>query len=300
MQKLKSIKLLGVFFLGITLTALIVTTSNCSCSSKNNNEQIIPIESIKLDKSNLTLEVGESEQLKAIINPKNAIDQKVTWSSSNESVATVNEEGIVIAISAGTVTIIAATNNKKTARCGVAIVDFAIPVESITIDKTNLTLEVGKSKQLKAIINPKNATNKKVTWFSSDESVAVVGEDGIVTAVKVGSVEIIVTSCNNKTTKCNIFVVEKEIPVVGIELYPLYYEMPVGTTKELTIAIEPSNATNKNVNWSIDGPEEIVSIDNGVVKALKAGKVNVRVETEDGKYSAICAIKVYDVIFNNN
>ena len=143
----------------------------------------VVVTSIKLNVNALTLEVGESYTLTATVLPGNATDKSVTWSSSNTAVATVSG-GKVTAKAEGAATITAAATNGKMAICTVTIKEPApeiIEVTSISLNQTSLTLEVGENYTLTATVLPANATDKSVTWSSSELSVATV-KNGKVTA----------------------------------------------------------------------------------------------------------------------
>ncbi|MDR2041112.1 MAG: Ig-like domain-containing protein, partial [Tannerella sp.] len=134
-------------------------------------------------------------QLTATVLPDNATDKTVPWSSSHPDVATVSETGLVTAVSEGTATITATTQNgERTASCEVTVTVPTIPVASVTLDITEATLEVGVTQQLTATVFPENATDKTVSWSSSHPDVATVSETGLVTAVSEGTATITATS----------------------------------------------------------------------------------------------------------
>ena len=167
----------------------------------------VVVTSIKLNVNALTLEVGESYTLTATVLPGNATDKSVTWSSSNTAVATVSG-GKVTAKAEGAATITAAATNGKMAICTVTIKEPApeiIEVTSISLNQTSLTLEVGENYTLTATVLPANATDKSVTWSSSELSVATV-KNGKVTAIGTGAATITATSSNGKTATCSVTV----------------------------------------------------------------------------------------------
>ena len=129
--------------------------------------------SIKLDKTALSLAEGESATLTATVSPDNATNKTVTWSSSDKSVATVSSSGKVTAVKAGTAKITAKAGD-KTATCTVTVSEKVIAVTSIKLDKTSLSLTEGETATLTATVSPDNATDKTVTWTSSDKSIATV------------------------------------------------------------------------------------------------------------------------------
>ena len=137
---------------------------------------------VSLSPDILTLDVGESSTLTATITPDNATEKSVTWESSDTNIATVDTNGVATAVAQGCTTI-KATVGGKSADCTVTVIAAAtVPVESVSLDKTSLELTKGGTDTLTATITPNNASNKSVTWNSSNPSVATV-ENGVVTAV---------------------------------------------------------------------------------------------------------------------
>ena len=191
----------------ITATAHNGKSVSCIVTVNEPAPEVIEVTSVSLNKTFLTLEIGESGTLTATILPNNATDKSVTWTSSDQSVAMV-EDGKVTAIESGTATITATTSNGKTASCMITVIEPApevIEVTSVSLNKTSLTLEIGESEILTATVLPNNATDKSVTWTSSNQSVAMVA-NGKVTAVGSGIATITATVSNGKTATCRITV----------------------------------------------------------------------------------------------
>ena len=163
---------------------------------------LIAVENVTLDETTLTLMRGDTGKLTATVTPDNADDKTVLWSSSNASVATVDGNGTVTAVSKGTATITAQAGG-KTATCAVTV--NPIPVENVTLNVTTLTLAPNMTKTLTATVNPDDADDKTVTWSSSNPSVATVSNDGMVTAVKVGAATI-TAQAGSKTAACEVTV----------------------------------------------------------------------------------------------
>ncbi|MBR0522422.1 MAG: Ig domain-containing protein, partial [Firmicutes bacterium] len=168
----------------------------------------IPVESIELTGDKSCLPLRESLQLNATIIPKNATDQGIEWLSSDETVATVTPHGIVKGLKPGIVVITAATNNGindtyvleilgKNERKGTPQ-DIDIPVEEVLLSGDTHLITKGESLQLKATVVPLNATEQKVEWGSSDNTVATVTSDGKVTGINAGSAFVYATSQNGK------------------------------------------------------------------------------------------------------
>ena len=181
----------------------------------------IPVESVSLDKTELSLVEGDSETLTATVKPDNATDKTVTWSSSDGSVATVDANGKVTAVKEGTATITAKAG-EKTATCTVTVAKKVIAVESVTLNKESLALVEGDSETLTATVKPDNATDKSVTWSSSDSSVATVDANGKVTAVKEGTATI-TAKAGEKSATCTV-TVKKNV----FEISPTRMEMMAG------------------------------------------------------------------------
>ena len=176
-----------------------ITAKSGTCSAECEVTVSVNTESITLDKTTLSLSVGETAQLTATVKPDDATDKTVTWSSSDESVAKV-DNGKVAALKSGKATITAKCGD-KTAYC---VVTVTVPVSSMTIDKTTLSLAIGEFVTLIATVKPDDATDKTVVWSSSDESIAKV-DNGKVMALKIGFA-IVTATAANFSVSCNVTV----------------------------------------------------------------------------------------------
>ena len=252
---------------------------------------IINVTGVTLDKTTVSLEEGNTTTLTATVAPANATNKAVTWKSSNTSVATVNN-GKVTAVKAGTATITVTTEDgSKTATCNVTVTPATINVTGVTLDKTTVSLEEGNTTTLTATVAPANATNKAVTWKSSNTSVATVN-NGKVTAVKAGTATITVTTEDgSKTATCKVTVTPATINVTGVTLDKAEISMEEGKTTTLTATVAPTNATNKAVTWKTSDTS-VATVDNGKITAVKAGTATITVTTADGGKTAACEIKV--------
>ncbi len=173
----------------------------------------------------------------------------------------------------------------------VIIAPRRIPVTGITLNRTDMTLKPGETGPLTAALAPSDATNKAVTWKSSDTNVATV-ENGVVKAVNAGSATITVTTADGgKTASCAVTVVNPTVSVTGVSLNKTTAKMTVGDSETLTAAVAPSNATNKSVTWKSSNAE-VATVENGVVKAVKAGTATITVTTVDGGKTASCEVTV--------
>ena len=191
----------------ITATAHNGKKASCTITVNESAPEAIEVTSVSLNKTSLTLEIGESETLTATVMPSNATDKSVTWTSSDQAVATV-VNGKITAVGSGIATITATASNGKKASCTITVIEPApevIEVTSVSLNKTSLTLEIGESETLTATVMPSNATDKSVTWTSSDQAVATVA-NGKITAVGSGIATITATASNGKTAICKVTV----------------------------------------------------------------------------------------------
>ena len=156
------------------------------------------------------------------------------------------------------------------------------------------SLTEGETAALTATVAPENATNKGVSWQSSNPAVATV-KDGTVTAVKAGTAEITVTTAEGgKTAKCTVTVKAKPpavVAVTGVTLNPASVELTEGETAALTATVAPENATNKGVSWKSSN-ESVATVKDGTVTAVKAGTAEITVTTADGGKTAKCTVTV--------
>ena len=160
----------------------------------------VEVLSVELNQSEASLHAGETVTLTATVNPSDATDKTVTWTSSDQTIATVSN-GVVTAKKVGTATITAKAGD-KTATCQITVV--ATEVTSVSLNKTSASLKAGETVTLTATVNPSDATDKTVTWSSSDQTIATVS-NGVVTAKKVGSATI-TAKAGSKTATCQITV----------------------------------------------------------------------------------------------
>jgi uncharacterized protein YjdB len=199
----------------ILLLSFILTALFCGCSAEawhpGDTATTVSVSRVSLNKASMNLTVGYSETLTATIAPNNATNKGVTWRSSNTSAATVSSGGLVRGVAAGSATVTVTTNDgNKTATCAVTVTSGSsnVPVTGVSLNKTTMNLTVGISETLTATITPSNATNKALTWRSSNASTATVSSSGLVTAVAAGSATVTVTTSDgNKTATCAVTVI---------------------------------------------------------------------------------------------
>ena len=167
-----------------------------------------------------------------------------------------------------------------------------VPVTGVSLNTSTLNLVENETGTLTATVEPSNATNKDVTWESSNTSVATVDATGKVTAIGAGTATITVTTEDgSKTATCAVTVTAATVSVSGVTLNKTALSLTVGDTETLTATITPDNATNKNVTWSSDTPS-VASVNNGVVTAVAPGTATITATTVDGGFTATCTVTV--------
>ena len=279
-----------------TITATTIDGSNLSASCKVIVNPTLAT-SITLDKTEVELEATQTTTLVATVLPELATNKSVTWSSSNESVATVDENGVVTAIAVGEATITATTTDGSNLSASCKVTVNPTLATSITLDKTEVVLEATQTTTLVATVLPELTTNKSLTWSSSNESIATVDENGVVTAIAVGEATITATTTDgsNLSASCKVTVVPTL--AVSIELNQTEASVEEKTDLQLTATILPEHTTNKEVAWS-SSDIQVASVDNtGLVTMYSAGEVIITATTTDGtNLSATCRINVYSGI----
>lgn len=239
------------------------------------------VSGVSLNKTETTVIAGyETEILKATVTPANALHRNITWKSSDSTVATVDENGLVTGISAGKAEIMVTTEEGAyTAMCTVTVKPY-VAVESISLPETASVIK-SQSIQLKAMFTPENASDQGIVWSSTDTGIATVDENGLVTGIKEGEVKITATTKDGEKTASCIVRVE-DVRVEKISVTQTNYVM-IGKGKRLKATITPSNATNQNVIWS-SSDKTIASVDeNGVVRGLKEGTVTIQARAEENE-----------------
>ena len=211
----------------------------------NPTSDTVNANSISLNNTSVSFSVGDNMVLVATVLPANTKDKAITWTSSNTSIATV-QNGIVTAKKAGTATITATTVNGKTATCFVTVVQ---PALNISLDRTSLTIPAGETETIYATVSPVDTTDKSVTWTSSDISVATV-QSGTITAKKAGTATITATTANGKTATCFVTVNKNDISFNTLQMDGLTAYGKVSNDTEIFSFINEIKVSG-NVSYSV-------------------------------------------------
>ncbi len=295
MNKREKTKAKGLIKLCILITAVIMIAvfTGCPAAATPDPDPVdtsIHVTGVSLNKANTTILNGNSEQLTATISPSNATDQSISWTSSDNAVATVTG-GLVVGVGDGSATVTVTTaDGSFTASCGITITSVSEAVTGVTLDITSTTINATETVQLTETIVPVDATNQNVTWASDDEAVATVSSAGLVTAVAGGTAVITVTSVDGLfTDTCTLTVLEA---VTGVTLDITSTTINAAETVQLTATIAPVSASNQNVTW-VSGDEFVATVSaTGLVTGVSGGTTTIAVTTADGGFSAGCNVTV--------
>lgn len=247
----------------------------------------VKVESITLSKESLALTKGQTVTLKATISPADATDKTITWMSMDEAVAQVSQEGKITAIGGGNTTITASAGGKSV-DCEVVV---TVPVETITLEKTEVTMVEGETLVLEVTVLPDDSSDKSVEWTSSDAEIATIDSEGKVTAVKEGSATI-TAEAGDKTASCTVTVSKKIIHVESISIDRPTLNIAVGAAETLIAMVLPDDATDKSFTWATTNATIAEVEQTGKVTAKATGTVTITATTADGGLVAACEVTV--------
>ena len=246
---------------------------------------VLPLQtnvSAKTTTKSMTLYIGKKKQL----TPK----KKGKWKSSNKKIATVSKKGKVNPKKAGKVTVTAKIG-KKNYKWKITVKKYVKVTRLRIMNVPTRKLYPGNKFKLKSAVDPSNATNKKVTWKSSNTDVATVSQSGDVVCKKEGNVTISLQSADNKKLVIKktftVYPAVKEedddkvlVDYLKIKL-PVSGPFEIGEQFNLSATISPSIADNKNLRWSSNN-STVATVSNGRISCLKEGSVTITAETTDG------------------
>ena len=238
-----------------------------------------PAKSVKAQLDQETLSVGQTAQITASVSPEDATLQGVTYESRKPEVATVDENGVVTGVSRGSATIRVKSEDGYVQTS--VTVQVRQPAEEIQLELAKATLPEGKTATVKATVLPKDTNNKKLTWSSSDESIATVNREGHVKGIQPGTVTITAASAEVPEVTGSI-----DVQVVRLAKSVAFeqkeYDVILGQTAQLAVTVGPEDTTDKSVTYKSNNPKKVSVDENGVVTALAAGKATITATTADG------------------
>ena len=269
------------------VTATLENGISTTCKVIVQNKEIMP-ESITLNNTNLNLSIGQTYNLVTKIKPDNSTNKTVIWSSNNTNIVEVNN-GIITAKNYGKATITATLINGIKATCDVVVSD--IKLESISLNKSNISLGIGATEAVTVFFNPSNATNKDITWSSADPTIATINK-GLITGKKEGTTKITATSSNGK--KATVTVTVKKINPTAIILSKTSIIIMIGQTENITATIKPTNASIKDIIWT-SNDTSIATVDQGTIVAKKEGTVKITAKISGTNITETVTVRVTKV-----
>ena len=227
--------------------------------------ETVKVTSVTLSNTSLTIQVGDSETLTATVYPPNAEDVSLTWKSDNSQIATVRD-GVVTGVATGTTRITAAAGGKS-AVCKVTVIRKVIPVATITVSPSTVSLTEGEETTLQAEVLPMDADDRTVTWTVSPASVVTVTPNGFkatIKAVSPGNATIKATSSNGSVFgTCNVEVKEKVLPKDADFTVKVFYRCPGDNFRPEILYSDGRTATPSA--WSVEGGDFVSVSSDGTV-----------------------------------
>ena len=251
----------------------------------------IPLESISLNETEKQLNKGDNLQLTVTYNPEDTTaDKTVTWTSTDDTVATVDENGKVTALKAGTTYIKAKVEDKEVS----CKIDVVVPLTGIDLNKDVAEIVKGQTEKLTVTLVPEDTTyTGKVEWTSSDDTIATVDENGNVKGIKEGTVTITAKAVENGNEIIDTAeITVKEIPLNSIAIDIADFDLGIGRTQSLGVVCNPENTTDDiNVEWTSSDNKVATVDENGVVTALAEGTAVITAKVGDKTASVTVTVK---------
>ena len=278
----------GTVFGRKTGTVTITATTSAGFSASCKVEVQVAAKSVAITAPEKSLYLGEGGlQLTAAVAPADTTDKTITWTSSRPAVATVDEHGVVRAVSVGTATITATA--KSGVRRSIVIHSYQPPL-SVTLKETTAVVNVGSNVRLSGSVQPTNAYTRKITWTSTDPAVASVTQTGSVRGKKVGTCKIIARDAKGHEAVCTVSV---EIPVRSLSAASKSLTVVTGGTNKASVTVAPTDATNATLTWISSNPAVAKVDGTGVITGMSAGAVTVTARSANGKSVSI-SVRVVD------
>lgn len=240
-----------------------------------------PVVGIMLNPTSVSLQVGAAFSFAADVLPETATNKGIYWNSDDAAIASIDENGVITAHSIGRTTIMATAVDGSGVAATATVDVVPTPAESITINNAGpIELKAAQTIRLTATVGPEDATDKSVSWSSTDTNVASVDATGLVTANAVGKCEIIAANSAMQTASIPVSV----IPTLAetITVIPSQVSLRVGESSDLAFTVEPATTTDKSIRWSTSDPDVVAVFENGQISALSLGEVVIRATAADG------------------
>ena len=230
--------------------------------------------------STFSVNVGETKKMGINAVPTNATNRNLLCTSSDTTVATVNNDGYVTGLKEGTATITVSATDGSGKYATVAVTVSPIPVTAITFEEEEIRLTVGQLRNLIPVIAPENATYQDVTLTSGNTSIVTVTNNKLLTAVDIGTTTVTVTAHNGVTA--TITVVVSPVTVTSVTVSKSKVDLKIGETEQIRVTVNPNNATDKTVTYTSSDSFVASVSENGLITAIGVGTATVTVSANDG------------------
>lgn len=257
------------------------TTSGLSTYCTVNVSQ--QVTGLTLNKTDATIEVGDTLQLTATITPKTASNQEVAWTSSNTKAATVDKNGLVTALQGGSTMIRCVSDDSDLQ--AYALITVNEKVTTITVEES-VEIGVGDKLKLNAVVQNPSATDKGLVWKSNKTSVCTVTQKGVIKGKKAGKAKITVTAADGSGVyaECEVRVITE---TESVDVSATYIDLLVGESIKIKATTEPLNVTYKPV-WSSSNENVAIVNKKGKITALKTGDCVMKAQSPDNPEAFAC------------
>jgi len=261
-----------------------------SCNKEDGLKKIMT--KVELNKQEASLKANTSLQLTA---KQAGLETKATdfnWKSSDKAIAEVSETGLVKALKEGETTIIVTAPNQSKDTCKIIVTNVLL--QNVILNKAKLNLKIETNSLLVARVEGEDFESTDYTWESSDKTIIIVTEEGLVKAIKEGHAIITVKAPNKTSATCDVTVTNDIIPITAISIDSTDKDISIGNSITLTTNILPHNATNQNVIWK-SSDDEIATINKeGRLTAIKEGSVIITANVAEENKTATFTFNVYN------
>lgn len=230
-------------YVGLPVSSHSTNVVDAVFSDVNLSSDAVSVSDLNITPASITIEGGEEVKLLSTVLPSNAANKNITWSSNDEAIATISGDGVVKGIGTGEAIItISSEDGGLTSSCTVNVSSSYVPVTSISLSPENITICPTCEEKIAHVVSPTGATITAVDWVSSDESVAVVTEDGFVKGVSTGQATITAISCDNALITASV--------IVTVSAGTPQAEMYVAGSMNGWL-LTSMNSTDGGYNWSL-------------------------------------------------
>jgi uncharacterized protein YjdB len=284
-------------------TVTITVTSQADATIHNSVSVVvteIPVTAINVDSPKVTLQIKTSVQVTPIFTPASPTNTNVTWLSADPSIASVSAKGVITANGVGTTTITLTSSDNTSISSPVFVTVTKIPVASISVSKTDVTVnDKGSTVSVSATILPSDA-NTAVVWTSNGPTFATVDNNGLIKGVATGSTTVTAASADDptifKTINVTITHVVTNIPVTSVSMDKPVLNLEVGQTGQLNASVIPATASNTTISYASNSAAFTVDPQTGLVTAVYAATGGLVIATsDDGGFTATCTVNVIPV-----